>query len=188
MGRFEETHIIPRIRNYTLMYIRYIDDLFMIWKGLEHELLRFLKEINEVHPTIKFEYKYSREKVEFLDTVVSISGKKLKTTLYTKPTDRKAYLHRKSYHPKSTKESIAYSQATRLRRICTEKEEFEKHAEKLLVDLTNRGYRKEKVLEGINRAGNRDRKSLLSYKEKPPNDQTPLIVTYHRNLPNLRKS
>ena len=37
MGRFEETHIIPRIRNHTLMYIRYIDDLFMIWMGTEKE-------------------------------------------------------------------------------------------------------------------------------------------------------
>ena len=187
MGRFEETHILPRIRAFTLLYIRYIDDLFMIWKGSEKELLKFLKEINEVHPTIKFEYKYSRKKVDFLDTAVSFSGRKLKTTLYTKPTDRKAYLHGKSYHPKSTKEAIAYSQATRLRRICTEKEDFEIHAKKLMNDLTNRGYRKEKVSEDINRAGNRDRETLLMYKEKSPNDQTPLIVTYHRNLPNLKE-
>ena len=149
-------HILPRIRDHTLMYIRYIDDLFMIWKGTEKELLKFLKEINEIHPTIKFEYKYSREKIEFLDTVVSISERRLKTSLYTKPSDRKAYLHSKSYHPRSTKESIAYSQATRLRRLCTEEEEFDKHAEKLMVDLTNRGYRQEKVLEDIDRAGDRD--------------------------------
>ena len=118
--------------------------------------------------------------------MVSISGNKLKTTLYTKPTDRKAYLHSKSYHPKSTKESIAYSQATRLQRICTEKEEFEKHAEKLRVDLTNRGYRNEKVMEDIKQAGNRNRRTLLAYKEKSRNEQTPLIVAYNRNLPNLR--
>ena len=142
MGRFEETHILPRIRAFTLLYIRYIDDLFMIWKGSEKELLKFLKEINEVHPTIKFEYKYSRKKVDFLDTAVSFSEKKLKTTLYTKPTDRKAYLHGKSYHPKSTKEAIAYSQATRHRRICTEKQEFDKQAEKLMIDLTNLTGRK----------------------------------------------
>ena len=103
MGKFEETHILPRIRELILLYIRFIDDIFFLWKGSERGLLQFFDEINSVHPTIRFV-----------------------TTVYTKPTDRKAYLHAKSCHPRSTKDAIPFSQATRLRRICTEKAEFAK--------------------------------------------------------------
>ena len=68
-----------------------------------------------------------------------------------------------------------------------EENDFRKHAKKLKNDLTNRGYQHEKITEEINRAGNLDRKALLTYKEKAVNEETPLIVTYNRNLPNLRQ-
>ena len=187
MGRFEESHIIPRIKDSILIYNRYIDDIFFIWKGSESDLLKFFKEINEVHPTIKFDHEYSREKINFLDAAVSVLGNRLRTSVYTKPTDRKAYLHARSYHPKSTKEAIAYSQAARLRRICTDRDDFQQLADKLKDDLINRGYQEEKINEEINRAGNMDRNTLLTYKEKTPSEQTPLIVTYNRKLPNLKR-
>ena len=187
MGRFEESHIIPRIKDSILIYNRYIDDIFFIWKGSESDLLKFFKEINEVHPTIKFDHEYSREKINFLDAAVSVLGNRLRTSVYTKPTDRKAYLHARSYHPKSTKEAIAYSQAARLRRICTDRDDFQQLADKLKEDLINRGYQEEKINEEINRAGNMDRNTLLTYKEKTPSEQTPLIVTYNRKLPNLKR-
>ena len=43
------------------MYTRYIGNLFIIWKGSVRDLLNFFKEI-EVHPPIKFDYEYSKEK------------------------------------------------------------------------------------------------------------------------------
>ena len=124
MGWFEKIHILPRIREHISLYVRFIDDLLLIWKGSEEELLKFLNEINTVHPTIKFDFKYSRESIDFLDTTIRNTGNKLTTTLYTKPTDRRAYLHARSYHPGTTKNSIAFSQATRIRRICTNDDDF----------------------------------------------------------------
>ena len=152
MGKFEEQNIIPRIRDKILLYVRYIDDLFFIWTGSEEDLLKFLEEVNTLHHSIKFDYEYSKEKVNFLDTTISVIGNKLSTTLYTKPTDRKSYLHSKSYHPQSTKKSIAFSQAARLKRICTEEDDFRSHAEKLKQDLVNRGYQPDAVSKEIERA------------------------------------
>ena len=187
MGKFEEIHILPRIKDLILIYVRYIDDIFFIWKGTEQELLKFFSDINLVHPTIKFDYSYSRKSVNFLDSKVSILGRKLGTSVYTKPTDRKAYLHSKSYHPRTTKESIPYSQATRLKRICTERSDFLESAERLKKDLVNRGYREERVSEEINRAANLNREALLTYKQKAETNRTPLVVTYNRRLPGLKK-
>ena len=155
------------------MYIRYIDDLVFVWKGPESKLKEFLEVINTIHPKIKIDHKHSRERIDFLDTTVKLTNNKLSTTLFTKPTDRRAYLHSKSYHPNSTKRSIAYSQAARLRRICTSLEDFWSHASQLKKDLVSRGYREETLSREIGRAATQERSSLLTYKEKTASSRIP---------------
>ena len=186
MGWFENLHILPRINQHISMYVRYIDDIFFVWKGPESELKEFLEVINTIHPTIKFDHKFSRERIDFLDTTVKLTNKKLSTTLFTKPTDRRAYLHSKSYHPNSTKRSIAYSQAARLRRICTSIDDFWSHATTLKKDLVNRGYKEETISQEINRAATQERNALLTYKEKTTSSRIPLIVTYNKTSPDLK--
>ena len=113
--------LLSKIRDLRLLYCRFIDDIFFLWKGTEETLLKFFEEINSIHPTIKFDYTDSKEKINFLDTSIVITeDNKLKTTIYSKPTDQKAYLHAKSYHPNSTKDAIVFSQALRIKRICSE--------------------------------------------------------------------
>ena len=99
MGKFEELHIYPNILSKTLLYLRYIDDLFFIWKGTEEELKRFSQEINQVHRTIKFDYTYSNKEINFLDLIIYKNKKgKLQSKVSTKPTDRQSYLYRTSAH------------------------------------------------------------------------------------------
>ena len=99
MGDFEEKHIYPFINQYSTVYLRYIDDIF-IWKGTKEQLDNFNKDLNEKHPTIRFEFEISQKQVNFLDTTVYIAAnKEIKTKLYTKETDTHTYLHRKSVHP-----------------------------------------------------------------------------------------
>ena len=40
MANFEAKHIYPYIKEKSLLYLRYIDDIFMIWKGTKVELIR----------------------------------------------------------------------------------------------------------------------------------------------------
>ena len=155
MAYFEEKFIYPLIDAKTLLYLCFIDDIFMIWTKSEKDLTEFLNELNTKHTSVKFEFKYSRQQIEFLDTLVY--NNKLQTTLYKKPADRQNYLHSKSKHSYSLKKSIAYSQALRIKRICSTQNECEKHSINLLqqlkkettlmIRLKNRlkkqGYRKE---------------------------------------------
>ena len=60
----------------------------------------------------------------------------LHANLTTKPTDKQSYLHSKSEHPRSVKNSIAYSQALHLNKICCNKIDLEKNCQKLLKTLT----------------------------------------------------
>ena len=100
MGVFEEKHIYPKLQNKIRIFLRYIDDIFFIWKGTEDDLKQFLNDINLVHPTIKFDYHTSKTAVNFLDLTIykDINGK-LATKVYTKPTVRQAFLHKNSAHP-----------------------------------------------------------------------------------------
>ena len=41
------------------MFVRFIDDRFMIWTGSEQELLDYMIDLNKKHPSIKLELKYS---------------------------------------------------------------------------------------------------------------------------------
>ena len=186
MGAFEERHIYPRILHKTRLYLRYIDDIMFIWKGTEKELKKFLDEINLQHPTIKFDHKSSRSEIEFLDLKIYKDAQgKLATKLYSKPTDRQAYLHKSSAHPHHLKKSIPYGQALRMRRICTDLEEFEKAGEKLSTKLKERGYTDTEITAQINRARTKPREDLLKYtsKEQDTPRRIPYVVTYSPNLP-----
>ena len=110
MGWFEEKFIFPLLTNVSDFYLRFIDDIFLIWNGTKTEFDNFLKKINECNPSIKFEYEISKKKqISFLETTVFKVDNKLRTKLYVKPTDRQSYLHSKSEHSNSTKKSIPYS-------------------------------------------------------------------------------
>ena len=138
---FEEKFIYPLIRNATTLYLSYIDDIILIWTKSENELLTFFEKLNQQHPSIKFEIKYSKDKIEFLDTLIyKDKNNNIQTTLYKKPTDRQNYIHSKSAHPFSLKKKIAYSQALHLQQICSTNGEYEKQTENLKKQLIKKGF------------------------------------------------
>ena len=91
-----------------LVYLRYIDDIFMIWTEGEENLNGFLSHCNQINKDIQLEQVASKEKIPFLDVSVIYENGKLHTNLYIKPTDKHQYLYSHSYHPKHTKNSLPY--------------------------------------------------------------------------------
>ena len=70
MTNFELKYIYPYIRDKTEMFFKFIDDLFMIWTGSEQKLLDFVSDLNKKHSLIKFEFKYSQIKIDFLNVLI----------------------------------------------------------------------------------------------------------------------
>ena len=66
MGQFKAENIYSKIKDKSLRYLRYIDDIFMIWTGTPAELTLFASKINQVHPSIKFTFKNSLTEINFL--------------------------------------------------------------------------------------------------------------------------
>ena len=48
-----------------MIWWRYIDDIFFIWRHGEESLEKFLNKLNSFHPTIKFTAEYSKETIHF---------------------------------------------------------------------------------------------------------------------------
>ena len=140
LGSFESKFIYPLIRGKCNLYTRFIDDIFLIWKGTEKELVDTITKLNASHHSIKFDLNYSYSEINFLDTLIyKDENGKLQTKIYRKPSDRPNYLHSYSEHPISTKNSIIFSQALRIKRICSEESEFKNGCEHLKERLKKRG-------------------------------------------------
>ena len=57
----------------------------MVWTKSEKQLKGFMSELNQKHPSIKFDYNFDGKQIEFLDTLVYIDEQnKLQTTSFRK--------------------------------------------------------------------------------------------------------
>ena len=130
MSEFE-TRFIESQQNKSLIWFRYTDDIFFIWTHGEEKLKTFLKRLDTFDPSSKFTHELSKETLPFLDLKVKFSKGKISTDLYVKDTNRYQYLHYTSSHPNHTKRSIVYSQALRIKKICSEEKDFEQHIHKM---------------------------------------------------------
>ena len=81
-------------------WLRYIDDIFMIWTEGPDNLNIFIDYLNNIHSTIKFTSSYSSTNVPFLEVSVSLTNDvSISTDLYTKPTDKHQHLLYSFCHP-----------------------------------------------------------------------------------------
>ena len=178
-----ETNFLKTQPKLPLLYKRYIDDIFILWQHDLASLHQFMEAYNNFHPTIKFTHEISNTEIHFLDVTVYISNNQLHTKLYCKPTDKHQYLHYTSCHPKRNKQSIPYSQALRLIRICSEDHHLDQALADLTTFLTKRGYPKRLINDSTRKARAQDRNSLLNPDINPGlNKDTkviPCILTYN---------
>ena len=87
-----------------------------------------MSDLNKKHPSIKFEFKYSQTKIQYVDVLIyKDQNNMLETTIYRKQTDRQNYLEARSEHPKLLKDSIPYSQALHIKQICSSRQEHSKN-------------------------------------------------------------
>ena len=151
--------------------------------------MKFLNELNTKHEPIKFEYLISKTSITFLNTEVYIKNNKLYPKIYRKKKYRQTFLNIDSEHPKSLKTSIPYSQALRIKSICSKTTYFEYHLQKLTGRLENQGYNKKSIDQQFSKAKTIDRNQLLNEKthDKETQNKTPLVLTYNHFLPHISK-
>ena len=105
--------------------------IFCVWTESEERSEKFIEDLNKFHPNLKFTYEKSKEKINFLDVIIKIKEDRIITDLYCKPTDGHEYLHYDSCHADHIKRSIIFSQTLQLKKICSEKNDRNRHVEDL---------------------------------------------------------
>ncbi|CAJ0928437.1 unnamed protein product [Ranitomeya imitator] len=95
MAAFEETYVYTHLlfQKHSIYWKRYIDDVFMIWKGDEDLLLQFVSDMNSCVPNLSFSIQKSTTSINFLDTMITLEADgNLDVDLYCKPTDKKQFI------------------------------------------------------------------------------------------------
>ncbi|XP_071177436.1 uncharacterized protein [Mytilus edulis] len=188
MGDLEE-RILLSVPYKPLSWLRFIDDIDMKWNDTAEHLQDFLDHCNQFHQSIKFTSEFSSEKIAFLDTTTFVKNGVMTTDLHTKKTDKHQFLSPKSCHPKHCSRSIPYSQAIRLKRICSSESKLNYRLGQLKTQLKSRGYKTQNITDAFDKAKEKDRASLMEYKDKTTRaDRIPFVVTFHPDLTNISSS
>ncbi|CAH2295500.1 Hypothetical predicted protein [Pelobates cultripes] len=110
MHIFEREHILHPYRERIVQYVRFIDDILILWKGSIAEAEQFVKNVNCLPSPVKITANISDTMVQYLDLEILIKDNKIEYQLYSKPTDRNTILHFESAHPEHSKKSLPYTQ------------------------------------------------------------------------------
>ena len=191
-----------RIENwdtFIILWKRFIDDIFGIWRGTKTEFEDFITNLNREASEygIEFTGEVGTE-LSFLDVMVKIIPTDDKTlgiatSLYKKPTDNRSFLQRNSYHPPHVFKSVPYSQFLRARTICSETSSFNEAANEIKADLKRSGYSDLELDAALNKAKGVDRETRLNRMKSENKGNTEnkasliLSTQFCREVENLRK-
>ena len=192
MAKFEEK-VITSYHASTgykpLVWFRYIDDIFFIWTHGNEELDKFISYVDnysdskKMKSTIKLEVNKSEKEVNFLDVCIRLVNGSLTTSLFSKPTDAHLYLNYSSNHPKHVLDNIPKGQFIRIRRICSDKEDYYHHSQNLCNFFVERGFDLKKLNEVRKDVGSMSRDELLVDTQRGKKDaQTIFVCDWHPSL------
>ena len=155
----------------------------MIWLHGEKELNQFLARLNSFRKSIKFTWEFSTEGISFLDVkVIKVNGA-FQTDVFSKPTDAHQYLNFKSCHAPHIRKGIPYSQALRLKRICSDENNLKIRLQELKGYLVKRGYNPGFVESQFSGVKEISRTSLFTRKESSETkSRNCFVVDYHPAL------
>lgn len=136
----------------------------MIWEGDRSSLDLFIHMMNNNTKNIQLTWNISTESMVFLDLEIWKDNDHFRLCNYLKPTDQNAFIPLGSCHHKSWLCNIPRSYFVRLRRNCTEEEDFITQSQVLSSRFQQKGYDKSSL--DSEKVWAMDRASLVSNKIK----------------------
>ena len=115
---FYELLLFDKVKK-PLLYFRYVDDTFAIFH-CESDCNTFLRELNNLHPSLKFTFeKELNDSLAFLDVSVERLDYKLIRSVFRKPTFTGHYLKWNSFSPAKRKINLISTLVHRALMICS---------------------------------------------------------------------
>ena len=113
----------PIIKGDAKLFARYMDDIIRTIKRDQIDIT--LRQINELHPSLKFTIEQENEVgLPFLDMMIIRQNRRLSSTWYNKPTDTGLVMNYLALAPKKYKRSVVSGVVHRIYRACSTWEHF----------------------------------------------------------------
>jgi hypothetical protein len=123
------------------LWLRYVDDTFVIWPHDQPKLDSWLESLNNISPSIRLTMeKEINNKLPFLDVCVERIGNTLSTSVFRKSTHTGQYLNFNSNHPKHVKIGIAKCLFSRAGKICSTHDAKLIEFDRINKDLRDSGF------------------------------------------------
>lgn len=112
--------------------------------------------------------------------------KHITTTLFLKPMATNSLLQYNSFHPQHLRNDIPVCQFLRIRRNCSDTQEFRKHAGDFTQRFQHRGCPKWVLSQAIQRAATMDREFLLQAQQRQDTRDLRFVTTYNNQWSGVR--
>ena len=171
MGAIEEKALTSWSGLQPTIWLRFIDDIFMIWEGSKEELTQFHHHLNCQMSSINFTMEESLSSMVFLDIRI-FKGHRfqdkgiLDISQHIKETNPQNFLHFSSCHPFSTFRTVVRGEIIRAIRCSSSRSIFMDTLNKLLQKLKERGYPSWLLREESENVNYSKRKEFLQPKER----------------------
>ena len=171
MAAFEEKALASWKGTTPLQWLRFIDDVFMIWPGTREELNNFHNHLNSQMSTIEFTMEASEESATFLDLRIYKGARFrglgiLDTSLHIKETNPQCFLHYSSCHSLPTFSTVLRGEVIRALRCTSSPTVFTRFLTLLLHKFRDRGYPEWLIKQETSSINFSKRKELLHPPER----------------------
>ena len=103
------------------LWVRYVDDTFIIWPHGKEHLHAFHEHLNQQNPNIQFTIEEEKEgQLAFLDVLVTRRAGRLSTSVYRKPTNTNRYIPFSSHHHPRVLTGVIRCMSDRALQVCDE--------------------------------------------------------------------
>ena len=133
-GLHEETAILPTFKPNFPLYVRFLDDIFGVWRRTtatqeeDDQQWEHYKTMLNDNNGLEWICSKRCDKLDFMDLTISINGTKFETTLYEKPMALHLYIPPNSAHPLGVKTG----EVLRINRLCSDRSDIRNDPSKLL--------------------------------------------------------
>ena len=140
-----ENTVVPKYSSNLLLYKRYIDDIFGIWHHhgtVEEDKARWTSFQSDIGSYEGLDWIFSKrvQSLDYLDIVISITGSRLKTTLFEKELNLYLYIPPHSAHPPGVLRGLVLGNCHRIYTLCSEPEDITALLRMFYYRLLARGY------------------------------------------------
>ena len=136
---FFERNIVKQVRNSDGLYLRYIDDIFIIINWPTRHLFKQIDQWNKIDSNIKLNVQVGQS-ITFLDLHIENTNGQLCTKVYHKPSYEPYYLPFNSIHPIHIKKNIPFVMLFRAIKYCSTFEAYLNEREQSRIALLLNKY------------------------------------------------